>query len=326
MQPAHQIDVRREVREAEERIRPHVRETPLEASPWLGRQVGAEVFLKLENLQLSSSFKLRGAANKLLSLTEDQRRRGIVTASTGNHGAAVAFLLRQFGWRGTIFVPENASPVKVDALRQLDADLGFHGTDGAQAERLARRLAEESGRVYVSPYNDPKVIGGQGTVGLELELQLEGIDAVLIPLGGGGLAAGIAGYLRPSEPQIEIIGCQPFASAVMTESIAAGRILDLESAPTLADGTAGGIEAGAVTFALCRDLIDRFVRVDEREIGAAIRLVLERHHLLIEGAAALPVAALLHEPELYRNRRVVLILSGARIGLETLRQVLRRRQ
>jgi threonine dehydratase len=322
MESASELDVRREVLRAERRIRPLIRETPLEPSPWLARKADCEVYLKLENLQATCSFKIRGAANKLLALGEPERERGIVTASTGNHASAVAHLLSRFGWRGSIFIPENASEAKVEALQLLGADLQFHGTDGVEAERRARLVAERTERVYVSPYNDPQIIGGQGTIGVELERQLPEIDAVFLPVGGGGLAAGVAGWLKSSNPSVEIIGCQPKNSAVMYESVRAGAIVDLESRPTLADGTAGGIERESLTFPICRDRIDRFILLDEDDIAVAVREVLRRHHLLIEGAAALSVAAFLRVAERYRERRVVLILSGARISLETLRAVI----
>jgi threonine dehydratase len=315
-------DIHREVLEAEQRIRLHIRETPLEPSPWLSRQAGCEVYLKLENLQITSSFKYRGALNKILSLGEEDRQRGLVTASSGNHGSAMAYLLRKFGLDGTIYVPETVSPAKLETLRTYQADVVLLGSDGIEAERAAREIAEREGRLYISPYNDLQIIGGQGTIGLELERQLEGVDAVFCPVGGGGLVAGIAGYLKSSDAQIRFIGCQPRNSCVMYASVRAGRIVDQPSSPTLADGTAGGIEAAAITYSICRDLVDEFVLVEEPEIGAAIRTILTHHHLLIEGAAALSVAALLRQVEPPRGARVVLILSGARIGLETLRSVL----
>jgi threonine dehydratase len=316
-----ELDVRKEAMAAAERIRPHIRETPLEHSPWLSRLSGGEVYLKLENLQITGSFKLRGAANKLLSLSERQRQQGLVTASTGNHGAAVAHLLGKFDWPGIIFVPEQASGAKVEQLRESGVDLRFHGQDGVETERFARQMAAESGRVYVSPYNDPKIVGGQGTVGLELEHQLEDIDSLVVPVGGGGLMAGVAGTLKSSQPDIEIIGCQPKNSCVMYHSIAAGRIVDLESLPTLADGTAGGIEVDTLTLPICSRLVDDWLLVSEEEIAEAIRLVIRKHFLLIEGAAALSVAAFLKTVEWFAGRRVVLVLSGAKLDIEALRSL-----
>ena len=315
-------DVRSEVLEAEDRIRLHIRRTPLEPSLWLGQEAGCEVYLKLENLQITSSFKYRGALNRILSLDEDERRRGIVTASSGNHGSAVAYLLRKFGLTGSIYIPETASSAKVETLRALNADVIVLGTDGVEAERAARQAATQEEKVYISPYNDPKIIGGQGTIGLELESQLEGIDAVFCPVGGGGLAAGIAGFLKSSDAQIRFVGCQPRNSAVMYESVKAGHVVDQPSQATLADGTAGGIESQSVTLPICRDLIDEWVLVDEAEIAAAIQGMLARHHLLIEGAAALSIAGFQRLAGAYKGSRVVLIISGARISLETLKSVL----
>jgi threonine dehydratase len=176
--------------------------------------------------------------------------------------------------------------------------------------------------VYISPYNDRHVIAGQATIGLEIERQLERVDVVLVPVGGGGLIAGIAGSLKAANPKIEVIGCQPERSAVMRESVRAGRIVELPLRPTLSDGTAGGIEPGAITFDLCRLLVDDFLLVDEGQIRDAIRLVVERQHVLVEGAAALPVAALLAADDRFRDRSVVLVLSGAVIAPKTLRDVL----
>jgi len=316
------LDIRGEVLEAEDRIRLHIRETPLEPSIWLGQQGSCEVYLKLENLQITSSFKYRGAINKLLSLSDDERQRGVVTASSGNHGSAVAYLMRKFGIKGAIYVPDNVSQAKVETMRLLGVEPVVHGSDGIEAETEARRCAEAQDQIYISPYNDAKIIGGQGTIGLELESQLEGIDAVFCPVGGGGLAAGVVGYLKSTDAQIHFVGCQPINSAVMYASVREGQIVDRVSKPTLSDGTAGGVEKGSLTFPVCRDLVDEFLLLEEEEIATSIRLVLERHHLLIEGAAALSVAAFLRVARSYKGQRVIILLSGARISLDALRSVL----
>ena len=315
-------EIRRDSLEAEVRIRGHIRETPLEPSPWLSSLGDCEVFLKLENLQITASFKLRGAANRLLTLSPEEVRTGVVTASTGNHGSAVAFLLRALGWPGTVYVPRTISAAKLGALQRLDATIEMYGDDGVEAENQARRVAEENGQFYVSPYNDRQIVAGQGTVGLEIERQLDDFEVVIVPVGGGGLISGIAGVLKSAAPGVEIIGCQPANSAVMYHSIRAGELLDLDSDPTLADGAAGGIERNALTFPICQRYVDDFVLVSEEEIRQAICHVLEKHHLLIEGAAALSVGAFLKMTERFRGRRAVLVLSGAKISLETLRSVL----
>jgi threonine dehydratase len=307
---------------AEERIRQHIRETPLEPSVVMSRAGDSDVFLKLENLQISSSFKFRGALNSLLALDEPAHRRGLVTASSGNHGMAFARALQVVGCEGTIYLPETAAAAKIRALQSHGADLRLVGDDCVLAELQARKDAEEMGLTFISPYNDPTVIGGQGTIGIELERQADGIDSVLIPVGGGGLIGGIAGYLKSGHPEIEIIGCQPANSAVMYESVKAGHIVEMESLPTISDGSAGGIEPGTITLGLCRECVDDWVLVSEEEIAAAIRMILEDHHLLVEGAGALSTAAFMQVKDRFAGKRVVLVLSGARISLETLEKAL----
>lgn len=315
-------EIQKEVLDADQRIRDYTRETPVEFSPYLSRVGGCRTYLKLENLQHSGSFKLRGAANKLLSLKNDEKKRGITTASSGNHGAAVACLLQKLGITGTIFLPENVSPAKIEALRLYNAHLEFFGDDCVKAEMEARRIAEEKNLTFISPYNDPKIIGGQGTVAVELERQIRTIDAVLIPVGGGGLISGIGAYMKCNDPTVEIIGCQPENSCVMTESIRAGRILDIPSQPTISDGTAGGIEQGSVTFDICRRVVDEFILAPEEAIKQAIRLMLEKHYLLVEGGAALTVASFLKAKQRFENKDVVLVITGSKISLTQLRQIL----
>ena len=316
------MDVKREVLHAEERIRSHTRQTILEYSPALSELGRANVYCKLENLQHTGAFKARGAMNKLLSLTAEERARGVVTASTGNHGMAVARSLGILSASGIVFVPEEASSSKVQAIERLGAEVRFFGQDCADTEAHAREHAAQNHMTFVSPYNDPQVIGGQGTIAVELARQLNPIDAVFASLGGGGLVSGIAGYLKSVHPNVQIIGCSPENSQVMIQSVKAGRILDLPSLPTLSDGTAGGIEAGSLTFELCRMLVDEYVTVTEDEIKASLRLFMEAHHMLIEGAAAVAIAAYLKRREGFVGENVVIVICGANIGLETLKEVL----
>ena len=311
-----------EILRAEQRIRPFVRETPLDPSPVLSEMGGANVFVKLENLQHTGSFKLRGAFNKLLSLTPAQRAAGVITASSGNHGAATAYALQKLDANGTVFVPTIVSPLKEAMIRRYGAQIHKIGHDSGISETAARSHADERGLVYISPYNDPQIIGGQGTIGVEIARQLAQVDAVFVALGGGGLISGIATYLKAINPAVQIIACSPRNSAVMQHSVAAGQILDEESLPTLSDGTAGGVETGAITFALVRDLVDTYVDVSEAEIAAALRLFIESHHLLIEGAAAVAIAAYLQTKERFVGKNVVIVICGANIGLETLKQII----
>ncbi|MDH5344949.1 MAG: threonine/serine dehydratase [Gammaproteobacteria bacterium] len=307
---------------AANRIGPHIRETPLDHSPFFSELTGANVYLKLENLQYTGSFKLRGAFNKLLSLTPEERRAGGVAASSGNHGGAIAYAMRKLGITGVIFVPEQTSTAKVDAIRRAGAEVRFFGTDGLDTENHARAYANGHGMAYLSPYNDEQVICGQGSCGVEIARQLSPVDAVFVAVGGGGLIAGIGAFLKSVNQAVEVVSCQPEASSVMTESVRAGEILDLPSSPTLSDGTAGGIEAGAVTFDLCRDIVDRWVLVSEEQIAAAMRQFIDTHHMLLEGAAGVAIAGLLKIGEEFRGRNVVVVICGANISRETLKKVI----
>ena len=311
-----------EVLAAEGRIRSHVRETPLELSPYLSAEAEAEVYLKLESHQITGSFKLRGAMNKCLSLSKGDRSRPVVTASSGNHAVAVAYALKELGGSGIIYLPSTVSKAKVEALAPYGVELRFVGSDSVEGELEAKRVSREEGLLYISPYSDPQVIGGQGTIAVEIERQLERFDAVFVPVGGGGLISGIAGYFKARSPSVRIVGCQPRASRVMYESLAAGRILDLPSERTLADGTAGGVDPDAITFPICQRDVDEMVLVSEDEIARAMRLAIEKHCMLIEGAAALSIASFLQKRSAYRGQTVVLVVSGKKVSLETLKTLL----
>ncbi len=315
-------NILQEILRAEHRIRPYVRETPLIHTFALSQLMGCDVYLKLENIQHTGSFKVRGALNTMLALAPAQREKGVVAASTGNHGAAVAFAARTLGLRALVFVPEGASEAKVARIRTLGAEVRVHGSDCVDAEAHARGYAKAHAMTYISPYNDAHVIGGQGTIGVELARQQPEIDAVVASLGGGGLISGIATYLKAVNDRVQIVAASPQNSCVMAASVEAGRILDMASHPTLSDGTAGGIEPGAITFDLCRTLVDDYVLIAEDEIREALRLIMETQPMLIEGAAAVAVAALLKRQAQFRGQRVVVVLCGANIGVETLRGVL----
>lgn len=314
--------MQKEVQEAYKRINPHIRETYLEKSTFYSEKGDASVFLKMENLQHTGSFKVRGAMNKIMSLSDEELKRGVVTASTGNHGAAVAFSLGKIGAKGTVFVSPKASASKIEAIKRLGAEVREYGDDPIEAENSARQYANENNLVYVPPYNDPKTIGGQGTIGIELEKQLDKIDAVFIAVGGGGLIAGIGGYLKSVNPNIEIIGCSPKNSNVMHQSIELGELHgDLPSSPTLSDGTAGGIEDDSITFKLCQNYVDEWIAVSEDEIKQNLIEYVDTHHQLIEGAAAVAIASYLKTNEKYVSKNVVIVLCGANIGVETLKEI-----
>ncbi|MFN3335652.1 MAG: pyridoxal-phosphate dependent enzyme, partial [Caldilinea sp.] len=236
------VELKKAVVDAGRRIRPYVRRTPLDESLALSQMGGDQVFLKLENLQHTGSFKLRGAFNKLLQLTPAELQRGVAAASSGNHGAAVAYALRTLGATGMVFAPTHAAATKVAAIQRLGVAVQLHGEDSVDAEHAARAYAAESKIPYISPYNDWAIVAGQGTVGLEIMRDLPDVDAIYVTVGGGGLIGGIAGYVkgRRTAKSVRIIGCLPANSPVMAESVRAGQVVEMESLPTLSDGSAGG--------------------------------------------------------------------------------------
>jgi threonine dehydratase len=307
---------------AADRIAGVVCETPLIRSAAFSEVTKADVYLKLENRQHTGSFKLRGATNCLMSLSKKQRATGCVAASSGNHGAAVAYAMRELGMSGIIFVPEQTSSAKVDAIKSYGSEARFFGTDGLDTELEARAHAARYGMYYVSPYNDATVIAGQGTCGIEIAKQLPDVDAAFIAVGGGGLISGVGSVLKKDNPDLTLFGCQPETSAVMAKSAAAGELLDLPSEATLSDGTAGGIEPDAITFELCRELVDEFVLVSEVEIADAMRLYMAVEDDRIEGAAGVAIAALLARASEMKGRQIVVIICGGNISEATLTKVI----
>ena len=298
---------------AARRISGHIKRTDLVRSDEFSNAVGANVFFKLENQQTTGSFKLRGATNRVMTLTDAERAKGCVAASSGNHGAAVACALAAMNASGVIFVPEQTSDAKVSKIRKYGGDARFFGTDGLDTEQHARQFALDNDMLYLSPYNDEQVVAGQGSCGVEILEQLENIDTVLVAVGGGGLIAGVGAVLKAHDPTIRVIGCQPNASDVMAKSVDAGEILDLPSKPTLSDGTAGGIEADSITFPLNQAVVDEFVGVDEADIAAAMRRYIRAEGHAIEGAAGVALAALLSLKNLDSSANIVVIVCGANI-------------
>lgn len=307
---------------AESRIHPLVRETPVDHSPHLSQLGSASVYLKLEHLQHTGSFKLRGATNKILSLTEEQLRRSVIAASTGNHGMGVCYAARHAGTAATIYLPRDVSEQKLAMIERLGGIPVLSNNDCLDAENKARVAAERSGQVFISPYNDLEVIAGQGTIGVELARQINRIDAVFVAVGGGGLIAGIAAYLKSVSPQTRIVGCWPENSRVLYECLRAGRIIEFPEEPTISESTAGGLEEGSVTFPLCQRLIDDHILVSESEIREALRLIFDKEHWIIEGSAGVAVAAYLKERERFAGQNIAIILCGRNIASEKLKEIL----
>jgi threonine dehydratase len=309
------------VLEAEKRIRPYIRTTFLDHSVYLSQQTGANVFLKHEEQQHTGSFKVRGAFNRILSLTREEMCKGVICASTGNHGLAVAYASRLTGIQATVYLPETTSSLKVDKIKALGANVQPVQGDCLEAEIQANKKAQENGKVFISPYNDFLVMAGQGTLGIELEKQLPDLDAVFISVGGGGLIGGIASYLKVQKPSVEIVGVWPENAPAMSRCIEAGRIIDIPEVPTLSESTAGGIEPGAVTFEPCKHFIDKHIMVSEEEIKAAMKLVVEKESILVEGAAGVTVAGFLKQAHLYKGQNVAILLCGKNIPYALFREV-----
>ncbi len=310
-----------EILAAEARIRPHILETPLERSHHLSQVGNANVYLKLENLQPTGSFKLRGATNKLLSLSPHELKKGIVAASTGNHGMAVSYAASRQNAQATIYMAEGAAEEKVSLIESYGGKAVMYGDNPVDAEYKARQVAAETGRPFVSPYNDASVVAGQGTTGVELHRQNPKLDAVFVAVGGGGLISGIACYLKSVNPRVKIVACWPENSHVMHDSMRAGRAVQVPELPTISDSTAGGVEEGAITIELCRRFVDDSVFVSEQEIYSALRLVMGKERWLVEGAAAVPVAAYLKQRQSYAGQNVALLICGRNIPLQKLEKV-----
>ena len=305
-----------------DRCKDIIRWTPLEHSPYLSTLINGDVYLKLENIQKTGSFKFRGAVSKMTSLNDEEKSMGVVTASTGNHGAACSLAMSILGIDGKIIVPDNVHKNKVDNILNLGGEVEYHGNDCLIAEERAQEISSNTGANYISPYNDPAIVCGQGTIGYELNQDLKNIDSVFVSVGGGGLISGIGGYLKSVQNQVKMIAVSPKNSCVMFESIKAGKQLDLPSEPTLSDGTAGGIEVGSITFALCQEIIDEFILVDEEDISEGIRLGIEKLHQLIEGAAGAAIAGFLQKKDDLKGQTVIIIICGGNISSEVIKLVL----
>jgi threonine dehydratase len=307
-----------QVVKASERIKSAVTKTPVELVPDLAPEAGVELFFKLENLQQTGSFKLRGASNKILLLSADEAARGVIAASNGNHGLGVAAAAHRVGITAEVYVSSHVSSTKAQRIEEYGASIQRAGDDPLEAEIAARAAAAQQGKVFISPYNDMQVMAGQGTLAVELLRQLSAMDALFVAVGGGGLLGGIGAYMKHASPNTEIVGCWPENSRVLYESIKAGRILDFPEQPTLSESTAGGLEPGTVTLDVCAGVTDRSVLVSESEILDAMKKVRALRGWIIEGAAAVAVAAFLKEAQHYRGKKVVVVICGANLSPEVL--------
>ena len=299
--------------------------SPCVEAPWLAREGRGMVWLKLETLQPTHSFKVRGAMNAVAGVLEGGEAPRLVTASAGNHGAALAWAARQRGVPLVVFTPRGAPAAKLARVSGEGADLRAVAADYDEAERLALAFARETGARYVSPYNDPLVIAGAGTIGLEIAEQVPDASEVVVPLGGGGLLSGIAIALRDVRPGCRLVGAEAGASPAFTTALAANAITPFEVGATLADGLAGNLEPGSVTFDLVSALVDRVVTVDEPALRCAVLRLLEFEHVVAEGAGAIGVAAFeagrRHDAADAPDGDTVIVVSGANIDSAVLREI-----
>jgi threonine dehydratase len=311
-----------DVERAAVELRAYLPPTPLQHSRAFTEKTRCQVYLKIESIQPIRAFKVRGALNKLIRLTGEQRSAGVITASAGNHGMGVAYAAAVFSAPATVYVPETANPFKVEAIRRLGAHVIEAGRNynGAYMEALGAQ--KESGATFVHAYDDPEVVAGQGTIASELLSELADFDTVLVPVGGGGLIGGIALYLKAKKPDIKVIGVEPVGADSMYRSLQAGSIVALDRVNTIADGLAASAP-GELTFQLAQRYVDEVLLVEETEMLRAIRLLFEWEHLLAEPAGAAALAALLYHHRPAPNERVVVILSGGNVTDEVMLRALR---
>ena len=306
-----------DIYEARRRLAPHLQPTPLLPSHWLSSIADGNVFLKLESLNLTSSFKIRGALNAALRLIENSNgaRPQLVTASAGNHGRSLALAAERLGLACVVFTPATAPEAKKNAIRRHGAVLHGECEDYDVAEQQAKEYAEAEGGVYISPYNHPDVIAGAGTIGLEIVEAMPGFDVIVIPLGGGGLASGMGLAIKAAAPRVTIVGVEVEASAPFTLSLEAGRITEITPRQSLADGLTGNLEAGTITFPLVRQVVDYVVTVSEEELARAMKGLATEERLIVEGAGVAATAAIMAGKASAPGQRVVAMVTGGNVDL-----------
>jgi threonine dehydratase len=311
------------IEEADRGIRPQVLETPLDRSRALSDELGMDVWLKADHLQPVGTFKLRGATNKIRTLSDAERARGVITASTGNHGLGAARAGALAGCPVTVYVVPAAPAEKLTAIRSYGAELVFVEGAPLDAEIEARRQAELQGKAYVAPYNDVETMAGQGTLGMEIARQTPDLDAVFVCVGGGGLVGGVGAALKTLSPSTRVVGVWPEASTCMRDSILAGEIVATPESETLSEASTGAVEPGSVTFPVCAAVIDEMLTVSEVEIARAMRRIASGERWMVEGAAGVAVAGMIQAAERYRGQKVAAILCGRNIAIDLFLQAMR---
>ena len=309
-----------EIESARNKIRKAILRTPMIYSDTFSKLTGKEVFLKLENLQKTGSFKIRGAYYKLSQFTPSMKKRGVVAASAGNHAQGVALASSLLGIHSTIVMPEGVSLAKQMATRAYGGEVVLFGQNTDEALHYAKRLTE-SGKFFIHPFDDEQVIAGQGTIGLEILEEVPGVEAIIVPIGGGGLISGIATIVKKRKPNVKVIGVQSAHVPSAYYSLKRKRIVEVKAKPTLADGIAVQ-RVGEITFPLIQKGVDEIVTVEEDEIASAILMLMERKRIVAEGAGATPLAALLSKRLKTRLKKIVLVISGGNIDFHLLDRII----
>ena len=314
----------KDIEDAQRAVAPFIKTTPLAPSAFLSDLSNGDVFLKLENLQLTQAFKVRGAVNKLLNLSRKEKELGIITASAGNHGQAVAYAANKLGLPSKVVVPTSTPHVKISGIRKYGANLVLFGDNYDQAEQHAKQLAKKDGCAYISPYDDKFIIAGHGTAGLEIVAALPNVDVVVVPVGGGGLISGVSIAVKSTKPEVEIVGVQSEASPVMYESLKAGKIVNPRKTKTIAEGLSGGIEEGSLTFEIARKCIDRMLLVSEATIRQAIYLLWTREKQVVEGSGAAAIAPILENENntVFEGKTVACLITGGNIDDDLFKYIL----
>lgn len=311
----------REIQDARAIIKNVAYKTGLVHNTTLSEMSGNTIYLKMENLQKTGSFKIRGAYNKIAHLTPEEKQKGVIASSAGNHAQGVALSATLYGIKSTIVMPKHAPLSKVSATKSYGAQVVLHGSVYDEAYAKAKEIQQETGAIFIHPFNDPYVIAGQGTIGLEIMEDFFDVDAVVVPIGGGGLISGISIAVKSINPKTKIIGVQTKNVPSMAESISHKKITTVEGAPTIADGIAVKTP-GDLTFSIIQKYVDEIVTVDEDEIANAILLLLERAKVVSEGAGAVSVAAVLNRLNNYKNKKIVAVISGGNIDVNILARVI----
>ena len=312
-----------DIQEAKQRLNGIITDTPIAYAPILSKNAQADIYLKKENLQLTGSFKLRGAFNKIAKLSKEERDRGVVAASAGNHAQGLAFSAKHFKCNATIVMPEATPLLKVNGVKRYGANVVLHGSNYDEAYQYAQDLVTKEHKIFVHPFADDDVIAGQGTLALEILENIDNIDVVIVPIGGGGLISGMATAIKHIKPSVKVIGVVASGAKAMKNSFESKKQLNSKSVRTIADGIAvRDVTPKMLDYVL--DLVDEVIEVDDTEIAAAILFLLEQHKLVVEGAGATGVAAVMHNKIDMNGKKIVLPLSGGNIDVTMLAQIIQK--